>query len=297
MTIMRGLPASGKSTLARAIEASDPDVWTRVNKDDIRERLGLGPDSGRWNKHREKSEVEPERDRLITEALVAGRSVIVDDTNLEDRHLRRLYELANVFGVRVEIKTMDVDVEDAIERDSRRARPVGEAVIRDMARRYYGEPWRLEQYAHTPGLRWAIICDLDGTLALFCKEHGCACELNHRSPYNASTAHLDVPNRPVRHMLKRFSGDTDIIFVSGRESLYRDQTVEFIEGPAAIKDYTLHMRRTGDSRKDAVVKAEIFDAHIRGKYNIRFVLDDRNQVVQLWRSLGLTCLQVADGDF
>ena len=50
-------------------------------------------------------------------------------------------------------------------------------------------------------------------------------------------------------------------------------------------------------RKDSVVKQEMFMAHIAMKYNVLYVLDDRNQVVQLWRSLGLKCLQVADGAF
>lgn len=27
------------------------------------------------------------------------------------------------------------------------------------------------------------------------------------------------------------------------------------------------------------------------------VLDDRNKVVKMWRELGLTCLQMAEGDF
>lgn len=57
------------------------------------------------------------------------------------------------------------------------------------------------------------------------------------------------------------------------------------------------MRKSGDMRKDSIVKREMFDEHIRGRYNVNFVLDDRNQVVELWRSMGLTCLQVADGDF
>ena len=57
------------------------------------------------------------------------------------------------------------------------------------------------------------------------------------------------------------------------------------------------MRKTGDNRKDCVVKREIFDAEIKDKYYIKFILDDRNQVVDMWRKMGLTCLQVADGDF
>lgn len=43
-------------------------------------------------------------------------------------------------------------------------------------------------------------------------------------------------------------------------------------------------------------KSELFDKHIRGRYFVDFVLDDRNQVVNFWRHIGLTCFQVAEGD-
>lgn len=49
--------------------------------------------------------------------------------------------------------------------------------------------------------------------------------------------------------------------------------------------------------EDSIIKRELFEAHVRDTYAVRFVLDDRNQVVRMWRSLGLTCLQVADGAF
>ena len=57
------------------------------------------------------------------------------------------------------------------------------------------------------------------------------------------------------------------------------------------------MRKTGDNRKDCIVKRELFDAHIKDKYYIDFILDDRNQVVNMWRELGFTVMQVADGNF
>jgi hypothetical protein len=59
----------------------------------------------------------------------------------------------------------------------------------------------------------------------------------------------------------------------------------------------LHMRRTGDSRKDSIVKKEIFERELKHAWHIVAVFDDRNQVVKMWRSLGLTVFQVADGDF
>lgn len=58
------------------------------------------------------------------------------------------------------------------------------------------------------------------------------------------------------------------------------------------------MRAAGDYRKDAVIKKEMFDTQIEGKYFVEFVLDDRNQVVDLWRKdLNLPCFQVYYGDF
>ena len=58
------------------------------------------------------------------------------------------------------------------------------------------------------------------------------------------------------------------------------------------------MRATGDVRKDWIVKKELYKAHVKGQYFINFILDDRNQVVDLWRlDLGLPCLQVNYGDF
>ena len=61
--------------------------------------------------------------------------------------------------------------------------------------------------------------------------------------------------------------------------------------------YQLFMRKTDDFRKDAIVKEEIYQGEIEGKYNVLCVLDDRNQVVEFWRSKGLSCFQVAEGNF
>jgi hypothetical protein len=57
------------------------------------------------------------------------------------------------------------------------------------------------------------------------------------------------------------------------------------------------MRKTDDNRKDCIVKKEIYETFIKDKYNVLFVMDDRNQVVNMWREQGLTCFQVADGNF
>lgn len=57
------------------------------------------------------------------------------------------------------------------------------------------------------------------------------------------------------------------------------------------------MRPAGDYRPDQIVKRELYEAHIAGQYDVLFCVDDRNSVVAMWRELGLTCLQCAEGDF
>ncbi len=57
------------------------------------------------------------------------------------------------------------------------------------------------------------------------------------------------------------------------------------------------MRKTDDFRPDEDVKKEIYNENIKNKFNVLYVFDDRNSVVNIWRNEGLTCLQVANGDF
>ena len=92
-----------------------------------------------------------------------------------------------------------------------------------------------------------------------------------------------------------------IIFLSGREDKYKPQTQEFLS--KAVKcardwQHLLYMRESGDYRKDSIVKKELFINNVQSKWNVLFVLDDRQQVVDMWRDeCGLTCFQVAKGDF
>lgn len=136
----------------------------------------------------------------------------------------------------------------------------------------------------------AIICDLDGTLAL----------LNGRHPFDASTCDQDLLNEPVADIIRVYSNSffgTRIIFCSGREERFREPTERFIGEHLPTTEYDLFMRPTGDYRKDSIIKKEILDRDILPNYEVLFVLDDRNQVVDMWRGEGLTCLQVAPGDF
>jgi hypothetical protein len=137
----------------------------------------------------------------------------------------------------------------------------------------------------------AIICDLDGTLAL----------IGHRSPYDTAKALDDALNEPVANVIEVYAHqdkfDIRLILVSGREDRHRRTTEDWLEKHDITHYEALYMRPSGDRRKDFVVKHEIYERHIKGKYDVLFVLDDRDQVVKMWRELGLTCFQVEYGNF
>jgi len=140
-----------------------------------------------------------------------------------------------------------------------------------------------------------VICDLDGTLCLFEKED--KSKSNYRNPYDASTCGNDLVNEAVMRVL--YGCGCKVVLVSGRENKYRPQTEEWLKR-YNINYVDLFMRQTSDNRKDSIVKREIYDKEIKeikDKYNVFFVLDDRDQVVKMWRELGLTCFQVAEGNF
>lgn len=138
-----------------------------------------------------------------------------------------------------------------------------------------------------------ILCDIDGTLAI----------LGKRSPYNASIAHIvDTLNVAVAETIMLFKNNgVKIIFITGRERKYESQTKEFIAkhlGWSEGIDYDLYMREDFDRRKDAIYKREIYDKFIEPNHQVLFALEDRNQMVEMYRhDLGLMCFQVADGNF
>lgn len=134
----------------------------------------------------------------------------------------------------------------------------------------------------------AVAVDLDGTVAL----------MGSRPPFDETRVHEDRPNAPVIAVVQAMhEAGYKIIFVSGRTDACREATEEWLDGHIGISYEGLYMRKAGDMRKDSIVKTEIFNEHIRHNYNMVCVLDDRKQVVDAWRAMGLTVLAVAEGDF
>jgi hypothetical protein len=147
-----------------------------------------------------------------------------------------------------------------------------------------------------------VIADLDGTIALI--EHRRQWLDPERHPEMTSDERWrkffaervnDQPNWPVIHTLQALQRAGYYIHVfSGRSDEAREQTIDWIEAFNIPHDH-LRMRAASDFTPDEDLKRQWI-----AEYDLALILclfDDRKKVVDMWRSLGLTCFQVAPGDF
>jgi predicted kinase len=279
LLMLRGLPAAGKSTFARELVDQG---WARTNKDDIRAMVN----NGKWSSNNEK-EVLKLRNSLIRQYLDSGYNVVVDDTNFSVRHEQKLREIAKEYNAEFEVKEFNTQVWDCIERDSKRESPVGKKVIWQMFNDYIRNDEPKSHWICEKGKNKAIICDIDGTIS----------HMKNRTPYDYTKVMHDYCDVVVKDIVEKYSKEGfDILFVSGREDSCKQETLDWLDNNN-IEFSHLFMRKEGDKRPDHEIKLEIYKEFIEPYYSVFFCLDDRDQIVKMWRSIGLKCLQVEYGNF
>jgi len=278
----RGLPASGKSTWALAQIAKRPGQTIRVNRDDLRASVHGG---GKWSKHKERI-ITVMRDAMIHEGLASGLTVISDDTNLSPKVMEHLRTLAKANGADFAVQDFtDVAPEECIKRDLARDRTVGTEVIMRMFNDHLKPDTTVTVDESLPK---CVIVDVDGTLALHVS----------RTAFEYEKCLEDAPNPRVVEIIKMLKGTYEIVVCSGREGTeqcYGDTVVWLSRH--GITHSAFFIRPEGDMRKDSVIKREILERDILPRWNPVLVIDDRDQVVRMWRDAGLPCWQVADGAF
>lgn len=280
--MLKGLPASGKSTWAKE-KINENSNYIRINKDDIRESI-----TGKWTPKKEKNVISI-RNSLIKAGISLGKNVIIDDTNLNPKHEQSLKTLAQELGVEFEVNDsfLKVPVEECVERDIKRDKSVGYKVIYKMYYDYLYQDPSKKIVNSSNKKRRCVICDIDGTLA---HNYG------GRNIYDLTRVKEDTPDPLVCAVLdgldSTFGIDyLDIIIVSGREDDCRKETEEWLYHNM-IPYKALYMRKSGDKRDDAIVKEEIYKEFIEPEYCVLGVIDDRNKVVRMWEKLGVKVMKV-----
>lgn len=109
----------------------------------------------------------------------------------------------------------------------------------------------------------------------------------------------DEPVWDVINAVWALSDSWDIIFCTGRRESVRGKTRVWIRTHlgSTYDAFPILMRKDSDFRHDTEVKPEMLQEAGIELGEIMLVLEDRNSMVAKWRQLGLTCLQVAEGDF
>ncbi|ATN88935.1 polynucleotide kinase [Mycobacterium phage DmpstrDiver] len=310
---MRGLPGSGKSTRAREIARQHDAVI--INRDLIRQQL---LDSWWTGKTEDEDRVTIAEKAQVEAFLKQNVNIVIDNTNLNPKFLRQWARLATQYGAEFEVVDIKTDVDECKRRAYRRwtqeagtplERYIDPRVIEAKARQFPMEKWpkiTAEPFVPEPverdaTLPDAIIVDIDGTVARNVS----------RSPFDYTKVLEDELHPEIAWLvnvlfLLRYHNPgedhPEIIFVSGRDHTCYDDTIQWLNDnnipfdrllmrPADARD------KQGNKLPDFFVKHQLFNEHIRGKYNVLFILDDRDQVVRTWRRMGLKCLQVAEGNF
>ena len=141
-----------------------------------------------------------------------------------------------------------------------------------------------------------IVFDIDGTLA----------NADHRLHYIMTkpkqwdkfyeACGRDTLIMPIAQVLYSLESTNKIYFMTGRSDSVRDVTLEWLQRYSLwqYNDSKLLMRKEGDFRQDTIVKAEMAEPYLD---DIKMVFEDRSGVVKMWRELGITCLQVTEGDY
>lgn len=284
--VLVGPPASGKTTYARELaKAGTPYVI--VNRDSIREGRGeyWVPD--------QEDYISDMEEYAVRSAIKRNLIPIIDATNLNPKTIEKWENLAKELNCEIEYKKFYIPFKDALERDSKRERPVGKKVLIKFYTKYF-----YDQYIQEVGYdnrkiyegnhkSPCIVIDLDGTTMLH----------NGRLPFDWDKIHTDIFDPRMLKLITKFHESAiKIIFLTGRPESVRNATDDCINSKIWF-GYELIMRPINDNRSGEIVKKELWEKYIEPYYNTLCVFEDSNKCVNMWRDLGLLTCQVANGDY
>lgn len=205
LTMLKGLPGSGKSTIAREMVRGGGSSG-RINRDDLRAMLF----DSVWTGKREGVVVDCEK--AIAQVLFNhGMNPIIDDTNLSQKHRDMWSGFTKEAEQHFEVKSLDTSFAECIERDSKRAKGVGRPVIERLALQNGLIDW---------GDKPIVIVDIDGTIADGShRQHLVTGEKKDWKAY-FELCGGDAPYEHILAQMAELHKDHPICMVSGRPDTY-----------------------------------------------------------------------------
>lgn len=301
LKILIGTSLSGKTTYAKKYLSENPNCYY-VSRDSEREVM--------FGEYRMGSQKEED---IITEIVnnKVWAYLKIGDVILDNLHCKQEYldSVINEFKYSYDIEFIPMPLlskEELIKRNQKRFFETGKLIPErvlhyqmvdfqnlNIPENIYNGGVKTDKRIITKrdydfNLRDCVIFDLDGTISL----------MNGRNPFKGKDCLSDEVNTSVRLLLEVIPQHVEIFIFSGRseEDGAREATLNWLS-ENNIPFNQLVMRQEKDYRPDTVVKKEMFNKHVKGKFNPLFCVDDRDCVVKLWRDMGIDCFQVYYGNF
>lgn len=296
-----GAPGSGKSTWAAEYAAKNKNTIV-LNRDDLRTMLKGG---GQYKYSRVTENIVTNAVKESLKFALTNQStetIIIADTNLNfdtrSGYKAIVDDVAAMFPKNTYEFTLEPFYVPWIELEKRNNvrgnKAVPKQVLRDMFLKMQQFSGKQFDYIPDESKPKAVIFDLDGTLA----------NNDHRHAFDYPKLIDDTVNDFVANILKMYKEKGYLIIcVSGRNAGHADDHIEYQNLTAqwlnknGIPADRLLMRKWHDTRADDIVKEEIFWDEIADNYNVECAFDDRDRVVEMWRRIGVPCLQCNFGEF
>lgn len=283
MIITVGVSGSGKTTWAKAHVEHSPEQWVIIARDEARRELfpEFAPHEYKHTKAREKK-VSAYCEHLFNLSVGLDSNIIIADTNLNPTYRELWKKRGEEAGYNVRFQDFPMTYEEILQRNQYRGTTSVPSTVLLRQWEQWSDYIGRRKYVPDETKRKAILVDIDGTIAL----------KGNRSPFQWDRVGEDEPRSFIIDLLRCYLShymDDEVIFLSGRDSVCRHETLNWIAKHMNIPIYNIHlyMREEGDMRKDSIVKEELFWGCVADNYNVLAVFDDRPQVVEMWHDLGL----------